>query len=834
MYAYDYGIRNFENTYQPFPNITVFNDTIEILDQQKTQYIEEFVYKQVTLDEDTERFARLVPSGIIYSDLFVKEYLQKFGQFTSTGQTRSIDGLPVEREVFQFEGNYFVFNPEITVLDETEITAKGTGKKKKFPPDLTILNEQLQGSELSVILFITKDGVKLERTYQKIDRFPPNEIVLFVEKDDAYNIFGSVIRVNSGSNINENTKIPYHDISKLSKTFEIGVRRKDIKEVLETHVSNKENFFYLIRDGFLKGVSITRIPVNFALKEVADAMDTVSKEIQGNLKIESKYWQAYDKEGNEAAAYTPLLPDFDAFIQTQDSNGNENHDQLLDVVYKRLDLLEKEMLSGIDKIPLEIIREYIKSKTTIFFKIVDEARGFISVLAKKIENMAKDTFIFLNAFVVGLLNSLVDVIKGIFDLIGLICKIVVGMNKAQEQGAKTPASMFSLFVELFENALESTFKLFAVKNIKAFFGFMTGLFVKFFIAPPTISLDKLGYGIGYLIGFIIEEVVFAILTGGAKTVAEALKQAAKIYSSLLKGTYKAVKKTIQFSIEGILTMIKAIQEKLKRFPQLLDDLGKWLDEVLASVKAKAAVSNRFQQLFSLDPLSAVILRKIGKKTLDRLADARVKFGKNTQTLKYEIQYKGVTIRSFETEKELVKELSQIINKKGDDLGKYLGDSFRKVVKLSNEAKRILKLKANEALKLSNKKRPGVVSVLEGKGKITVTYSRKDGIKRGEIPQDLHSLVENWLKNVASKNLRERPTHGKCAEPTAISNWLYSIEREKKIKIVNISQAREEFEGVISLAREINKKIPEKHNEFKFACESCNPLLKYFNITEIFD
>ncbi len=673
MYAYDYGIRNFEKKYQPFPNITVFNDSIEILDQEKTQFVEEFVYKQVTLDEVSPLLARIVSSGITYTDIFVKEYLQKFGQFTSTGQTRKIVGLPVEREIFQFEGNYFVFNPEITVLDEVEITAKGTGSRTKFPPDLTILSEQLEGAALSVILFITKDGVKLERTYQKIDQLAANEIVLFIEKDDAYNIFGSVVRVNSGSNITENTNIPYNDIAKLSKTFEIGVRRKDIKEVLEDHVTNKESVFYLIRDAFVKGVSITRIPVNYTLQKVADGMDTVAKGIQDNLKIGDGYWKAYDKDGKENATYTPLLPGYDLFENQNTSGDDADYSQLFDKVYERLDGLEVAILLGIEKIPMDMIREYVRGKTKVFFSLIQEAKGFLGALAKEIKELVKDTFIFLNAFLVGLLNSLVDIIKGIFDLIGLLCKIVVGLNKAQEQSAKTPASMFSLFVELFENALETTFKLFTIKNIKALFKFMLLLFIKFLIAPPSISLDKLGYGIGYLIGFIVEEVVFAILTGGVKTIAEALKQTAKLYSSLLKGTYKAAKKTIQFSIDGIITIIKLIQEKLKQFPQLLDDLGKWLDEVLASVKAEAAVSSRFQGLFSLDPISATILRKIGKKTLDRLADAGVKFGKNSKTLKYEIQYNGVTIRSFETEKELVKELSQIIKKKGDELTKYLDE-----------------------------------------------------------------------------------------------------------------------------------------------------------------
>ncbi|MDH7447686.1 hypothetical protein [Aquimarina sp. 2201CG14-23] len=607
MYAYEYGVRNFDKKYQPFPNITVFNDNIEIVDQQKTNYIDQFVYKQVTLDEVSPVLARLVPSGITYSDLFVKEYFQKFGQFTSTGETRKIIGLPVEREVFQFKGAYFVFNPEITILDEVEVIAKGTGNRAKFPPDLTTLNEQLKNSQLSVILFITKDGVKLERTYQKINQFTDNEIVLFLEKDDVYNVFGSVMRVSSGSKITEKTKIPYRDIAKLSKTFEIGIRTKDVKEVLQSHVKNKDSVFYIIRDTLLKGVSVTQIPVNYALEKVSDAMDVVSKGIEDNLKIGSKYWKAYDKEGNENPKYTPLFPVFESLKELEELNKNADYSQVLSGFTEKLDALETSLLSGIEEIPLDIIRDYVKSKVEVLFDIIGQAKDFLKEIVSTFISLANGAFVFLNAFLVGLLNSLVDVIKGIFDLIGLICKIVVGLNKAQEQIAKTPASMFSLFVELFENALESTFKLFTVKNIKAFFKFMTSLFVKFITSPPSISLDKLGYGIGYLIGFVIEEVVFAILTGGAKTVAEALKQAARLYGSLLKGTYKAVKKTAQFGIDGVLAIIKLIQEKIKKFPKLLDDLGKWLDELLQV--GKKAIQDAYRTLLSIQEQQ--LLKKMG-------------------------------------------------------------------------------------------------------------------------------------------------------------------------------------------------------------------------------
>ncbi|WP_299434391.1 hypothetical protein [uncultured Aquimarina sp.] len=591
MYAYEYGVRNFDKKYQPFPNITVFNDQIEVLDQTNSLFSEVLVYNQVTLDENNNSYARITPSGIEYSDLFVKEYLQKFGQFSSTGEIRNIVGFSSQREVFEFEGNYFVFNPEIVILDEVEVTAKGVGNKKKFPPDLSLLNEQLEGSELSVILFITKDGAKLERAYQKINQLGANEIVMFIEKDDAYNTFGSVIRVNSGDNITESTDIPYNDIAKLTKTFEIGVSSSVVKEVLEDHVKDKDSVFYLIRNVFQKGIEVVNIPANFALEKVADAMDTVSKGIENNLKIGSKYWKAFDKAGNPDKTYSPILPGFELIEQIETLNENTDYDQLLSGFTQKLDALENQLQTGIDKIPFQLIRDFVKEKISVLFDFINEGKTFLKEVASQVLSLTKSYFIFLNSFLVGLINSLVDVVKGIFDLIGLICKIVIGINKAQEQTAKTPASMFSLFVELFENAMEATAKLFTLKNIKAFFKFMIGLFVKFLTSPPSISSDKLGYGIGYLIGFIVEEVVFAILTGGAKTVGTALKLAVDSYKSLIKGVYRATEKTIKFTIDGILTIIREIQKQLSNFPKFLDDLGKWLDDAWASVKADVVLSS---------------------------------------------------------------------------------------------------------------------------------------------------------------------------------------------------------------------------------------------------
>jgi hypothetical protein len=153
------------------------------------------------------------------------------------------------------------------------------------------------------------------------------------------------------------------------------------------------------------------------------------------------------------------------------------------------------------------------------------------------------------------------------------------------------------------------------------------------------------------------------------------------------------------------------------------------------------------------------------------------------------------------------------------------------LKLSDGAEILLKKYADNAvLGFTKLKRPTVVSVLEGNGKRVFAYSNKAKLAADEIPKGLHPLVKKWL-NDADKTIKQIPHHGKCAEPSAISKWLWEVDPKGKMKI---DQARKQFERVVSKAVNIeSKKVkPIDHATYKEACKSCNPLLDYFNITEV--
>lgn len=163
--------------------------------------------------------------------------------------------------------------------------------------------------------------------------------------------------------------------------------------------------------------------------------------------------------------------------------------------------------------------------------------------------------------------------------------------------------------------------------------------------------------------------------------------------------------------------------------------------------------------------------------------------------------------------------------------KKVKNALANTLKLSDEAEALLKKYADNAvLGYTKQKRPTVISVLEGNGKRTFAYSNKAKLAANEIPKGLHPLVKKWL-NEADEVIQQIPHHGKCAEPSAISKWLWEVDPKGKM---TIEQAKKQFDGVVSKAVNIESKKVKRiqHGTHKIACDSCNPLLEFFNITEV--
>ncbi|MBF7089935.1 hypothetical protein IUY40_00020 [Flavobacterium sp. ALJ2] len=110
--------------------------------------------------------------------------------------------------------------------------------------------------------------------------------------------------------------------------------------------------------------------------------------------------------------------------------------------------------------------------------------------------------------------------------------------------------------------------------------------------------------------------------------------------------------------------------------------------------------------------------------------------------------------------------------------------------------------------MSKSKQSGAGSILVRDSKFTSAVSNKNHLGLGDLPEDLHPLVKDWFKNpnVNAEELTIRFTHGKCAEPEAVSKWLYEYEQETNIKITAIDDARDALKGTKSIAFENNYKV----------------------------
>ena len=224
------------------------------------------------------------------------------------------------------------------------------------------------------------------------------------------------------------------------------------------------------------------------------------------------------------------------------------------------------------------------------------------------------------------------------------------------------------------------------------------------------------------------------------------------------------------------------------------------------------ISKQFTEIYKFAKSTLKYTAKVATNAIEYIIDLLAKLRNSAKNIKPFLD-------------EILEELRKLLKSNTID------DAIKGLLKLSDEAEILLKKYADNAvLGFTKLKRPTVVSVLEGKGKRVFAYSNKAKLNADEIPKGLHPLVKKWLNEVDDL-IKQIPHHGKCAEPAAISKWLWEIDPKGKMKI---DQARKEFEGVVSKAINIeSKKVKSfEHATHKVACNSCNPLLKYFNIKEV--
>ncbi len=697
MHAYEYGLQRFKQRYQNTAHLTVFNDIVAPLNatQHTTPPLPEGVYAFIKKQgNNVQLLTRKTP----LKAAIVQDYLIPTGQIIPQNINVQLPGVPGNYETFSYGEEELVYIPQGLELEEVVIL--GTSKidknteentKQKRLPELIRLPEQLVELGISIFAFVSDDGAKIERAYQQIDEVLAKEIVLFIENDIGNNLAGSVTRVKIGAEIPKIVNISYQDLAKVFKYHEVEITPVDLKELIKDAIAYNDSLNYYVQKGVSETLRLVLLPSHFVLEEVADVMDFIAKEITEALKLPETRWKVYSEEGNIDPNYNPLLPGKEWLTQKASERKAEiDEAKMLAPFQEIFKQIEKHIDDALEAWNIGSLGAVIKARFETLKQWMQLIEDFIKQVLKYGVDFIIAQYYRINATLVGIINSLVDAVAGIFQLLSFICRLVIAIGKSQLETISSPASQISLFLELLENMIDSVWNLISLKNVKALLDFQIKILVAL-AKDPTLGItsDKVGYAYGYIIGFLIEEVIFSILTGGAKTIAEAITKMADAFTSLLNGIYKTTRKVAILSIDLIIDLFAALRKIAKNAPKALDDLFLWIQDKILDVQVAAVLSVNQRLLgaypsftiIALSELTRVFKFVIKKETLSRLATYKLQFlYKNDEFVflfKEKEVFRGDKAQAKLKLKEILEEL-----KKGN-LGRYLDEVASSIGKTAN-------------------------------------------------------------------------------------------------------------------------------------------------------
>ncbi|OUS01596.1 hypothetical protein A9Q86_07420 [Flavobacteriales bacterium 33_180_T64] len=888
-----YGDAHFKHKTN-FGSIVVFSDEEKMLVPQDELYSSANQYIAIYQNEETGQWIAKTRDRLSgeYGDFMINSYnLSPEGNIQADQLTffltpdQEVQYGDLDMDYYRIDGKLYLQANATIELQEVVITASGIPNGSTQEIEDTIAPEEriipTERSDAFITVFVSSDGAKLERAYQQINNVKGSELVIFAEKDDSTNLFGSVFRVLSGNRIDNTSIYPKLELANIMRAYtsDPSLNMAALSDLISKYyedLNSESIFLWLPR----LGASFIKLVAGFTLQPIGELMYGIADEIDKGLRLDENSWKA-TIDGELNTKYDPILPGYG--LLTNENNvekwTNKINNKFIEPMSKPIKKLIRKLKNN------KLTKHFIGNRLDGLLRFIEEIPNYLENVISSIFDFLKNAFEFFNALLVGIINSIVDLLKSVFEILGLICKGLYSLTELANDVANKTNSYLGLVLESFENLISLVASVFTLENLKAFINFQLFIIktagklgviaiqkaIQFFtedgskVEPETpeeessLPYGAIGYYTGYIIGFVAQEVAIFMATAGVGTLAKGIQGAVKSYVELGKAigrTVKATAKGVQrvvvesFTIESFLKAIQALNSFAKQIPKHLKSLMAWMDELLASlIKVANQLFKGFEAVLDLLlDLGVVIVKKLDpntEKVLVQGVDGTI----------YAIKQGDKTV--FEGTKSAIEGfLNKIedISKSGGNITKKTQqhldevadlERLRKVGKLSKKAVKLLDNFVDEALRTwrNIEQRPGAASVLEGivNGKVIriAKYSAK-GIHKHTIPNLRHPLVNKWLDEVADITLRKRGTHGKCAEPFAISDFLFEAEKILGVKKgkMTLTEARTVLEGSVSKAKAIKNSLKKgsklKHGLNKKACISCNPLLKYFKIIEDFN
>ena len=451
--------------------------------------------------------------------------------------------------------------------------------------------------DIKIKLFASTDGVFLLQRYREMTEPDHKTIVLFLEINDGYNVH-TVMRIRAGKEITDSKKLPFANILKFTQEHSITVSPDDLKELLEKGaIVNKKTFWKWL----LKTIKapISDVYSFFSSKLYNGAADffenTIAKNIQ-SIKVSENGWNPHPKEGEFAPALIPenvwqIMKPYYEHKATDDPNlnflgGEKTVNGVFNSFFEMLDSHQDKTITI-----LKSMKPYLPA--SVFKMFLDAARSFlggISDLKKmlresipRLQAIIYKSFTVANAMLCGIYNSLVDIIAGIFSIIGFIFKFLA----IQEEFKNDPSLMADFFLEYMEGIFEGIMKFnvvdfffemisFQAKTVSNLYGWITE-------KAPDIALEQVFYYYGYIVGIVIDIVIGTLLTGGVAAVAKLFEGIATFMRNPLEKLAQGIAKSAKFGGDMLSAVLEFMRLMVKKFKEgskaLFEELKLWMDEI---------------------------------------------------------------------------------------------------------------------------------------------------------------------------------------------------------------------------------------------------------------
>jgi len=455
-----------------------------------------------------------------------------------------------------------LFGTKPIQLQEVIISAYSNEKNKEF-------------DNLKIRVFVSHDGVKLLQQYKKVQIYD-NELALFIELNDKNNFNGSILKVKAGNDLEKMKNFPMKEILAFAKQQAVNMDAKTVKKLLEQAHRSKKGVFYWFTNLMSKIIkNLVAVPLFLSktlAKTLGNAFFKTIPNMLDNLRLKDKDWNPANKN------YDPIfIPQSIIDAIEKNKHSDKIYDQLITDFFKPFHIMQTTITGGsvllgtLGQMPVQHKTLTLKLLDN-FFEQVFSVENFFKRNKNDFWQLLQTGIEAVNAFFVGLSNSIIDTLKGIFQLLGLVFLGIHALMQPDEFSYYT-----ELAGEMLENLVETILKLNFDKIYQEFVKFGIKIFdkLKDFAQNFSFSIQKIAYFLGYILGFIIETIISILFTGGALdalTIEQVLTETfVAPLTSLLKGLRKTISKAKNL-FEKIYIFVKKVLEKLKNPKQALKEL----------------------------------------------------------------------------------------------------------------------------------------------------------------------------------------------------------------------------------------------------------------------